>query len=66
MNAIQKALFKTMAKKAYKEGVRALVIELKEDGDYDVNSMGESDEKIIVSRKTHEFLLDFYQENKSK
>lgn len=58
---MKKRLFSMLAEGARKNGIKKLMIEIKDAGDFETVVLKESD--IIISKETLDFLKSFYEKN---
>jgi len=60
----KKSIFTRLAKQAAEQGIKKLVITLKDDGEFDTEAIGE--DHIIIKKNVYDFLLSFYEKNKDE
>lgn len=60
---IKDAMFKQLASAAKEQGFSHVFIEIKENGQFEMETIKEG-EKILVKKETYNFLLNFYNQNK--
>lgn len=60
--SFKKSIFSRLAKQAKAQGLKKLIITIKDNGEFDAEAVG--DDMRIVSKTTYEFLLNFYEKNK--
>lgn len=63
-DAVQKQLFKILADRATKAGVKQVFINIKPDGNFD--SEIPKEDSVIISKRLLKVLTDCYEQNKKK
>lgn len=63
MNFVQKKAAGIFLKKFYAEGMRTVLITLKEAGDFDLQYLTDND--IVVKKDEYDFLKNFFNKNKN-
>jgi len=62
--SFKKAMLSRLAGEAKKQGITQLLITIGDDGNFNAEPLKEK--QIVVNEKTHEFLKNFYEQNKTK
>lgn len=62
--SFKKSIFSRLAKQAKEQGIKKLIITIKDNGEFDTEAAGE--DHTIVKTETYNFLLRFYENNKTK
>jgi hypothetical protein len=65
--SIQETMLKTAFQKFAKEGVKQLIIDIGENGEYNIDTVFTGDEKkTVVSTETYRFLTDFFNQYRDR
>lgn len=67
LGTAQEMILKQFAKKLSKEGISQLIIDISENGEFNINAVYSEDErKTVISTDTYRFLTDYVKNNKPK
>lgn len=62
-DSFKKSIFSRLAKQAKEQGIKKLIITIEDNGEFKTDIL--NDDIILINKKTHDFLLNFYNSKKS-